>query len=62
MAVALLTTLYGAVLATLVAMPVAVRLQALARAEQSERERLAAPIAALALREAPRRQHPREAA
>lgn len=51
MAVALLTTLYGAVLATLVAMPVAARLRRLADAECAERARLEAPLAALAPRE-----------
>lgn len=55
MAVALLTTLYGAIVANLVAMPVAARLRRLARAEYMERGRLIAPLAALARREAPRR-------
>lgn len=51
MAVALLTTLYGAVLATLVAMPVAARLRRIADAECAERARLEAPLVALAPRE-----------
>lgn len=54
MAVALLATLYGALLANLVAMPIAVRLRTAARAELAERERLVAPLAELAEREAPR--------
>lgn len=48
MAVALLTTLYGAILASLVALPVAARLKRHARHEAQERARLAAPLAALA--------------
>lgn len=55
MAVALLATLYGALLANLVAAPVAARLRAAARAEAFERGRLEAPLAALAAREAPAR-------
>ncbi|WP_375270322.1 MotA/TolQ/ExbB proton channel family protein [Sphingomonas sp.] len=54
MAVALLATLYGALLANLVALPVAARLRAAARVEASERQRLVAPLIALATREAPR--------
>ena len=54
MAVALLATLYGALLANLVLMPVAHRLRARARVEAFERTRLAAPLFALAAREAPR--------
>ena len=54
MAVALLATLYGALIANLVAAPIAHRLRAAARAEAFERARLAAPLAALAEREAPR--------
>ena len=54
MAVALLTTLYGAVLATLIAMPVAARLRRIADCEFAERARLEAPLAALAPRERPR--------
>jgi chemotaxis protein MotA len=54
MAVALLATLYGALFANLVAMPIAARLRIAARAELLERERLVAPLAELAEREAPR--------
>ncbi|MGI4731942.1 MAG: motility protein A [Janthinobacterium lividum] len=54
MAVALLATLYGAILSNLVAAPIAARLRARARAEAFERTRLAAPLLALARREAPR--------
>ena len=54
MAVALLATLYGALVANLVAMPIAARLRAAARVEASERPRLVAPLIALATREAPR--------
>lgn len=54
MAVALLATLYGALIANLIAMPVAVRLRRRARAEAEERIRLAAPLIALAEREQPR--------
>lgn len=49
MAIALLTTLYGAVLASLVALPIASRLRRLARGEAQERSRLVAPLAALAV-------------
>lgn len=55
MAVALLATLYGALLANLVAMPVAARLKRLARAEATERLRLAAPLAQLATLERARK-------
>ena len=48
MAVALLTTLYGAVVACLIATPVAARLKRQARHEAQERARLVAPLAALA--------------
>jgi chemotaxis protein MotA len=48
MAVALLTTLYGAVVACLIATPVASRLKRHARHEAQERARLAAPVAELA--------------
>ena len=48
MAVALLATLYGALIANLVAMPIAHRLRRRARAEAEERTHLAAPLAALA--------------
>ncbi|WP_299645968.1 MotA/TolQ/ExbB proton channel family protein [Sphingomonas bacterium] len=54
MAVALLATLYGALLANLVALPIAHRLRAAARTEAFERARLAEPLAALAHREAPK--------
>lgn len=60
MAVALLATLYGALVASLVAMPVAARLRRMARNEAFERTRLEAPLMAMAAREAPRhRDHPR---
>ena len=61
MAIALLTTLYGALLANLVAMPIASRLKRLARAEMIERGRLIVPLADLAQRELPR-QHRHERA
>ena len=48
MAIALLTTLYGAILASLVALPVASRLKRQARHEAQERARLALPLVALA--------------
>lgn len=48
MAVALLTTLYGAVLASLVALPIAARLKRQARHEAQARERLTGPLVALA--------------
>lgn len=48
MAVALLATLYGALIANLVALPVVARLKRLARVEANERLRLAAPLARLA--------------
>ncbi|MBW6524068.1 MotA/TolQ/ExbB proton channel family protein [Sphingomonas sp. RHCKR47] len=54
MAVALLATLYGALVANLIAMPIAARLRAAARVEATERQRLVAPLIALAVREAPR--------
>jgi chemotaxis protein MotA len=53
MAIALLSTLYGAVLAALIGMPIAGRLRGLARAEAFERARLEAPLVALARRERP---------
>lgn len=60
MAVALLATLYGALIASLVAMPVAARLRRMAREEAFERIRIEAPLAAMAAREAPRlRDQPR---
>ena len=54
MAVALLATLYGALVANLIAQPVAARLRAAARIEAFERQRLVPVLAALAEREAPR--------
>lgn len=54
MAVALMATLYGALLANLVLMPVANRLRSAARAEAFERTRLEAPLIELAERERPR--------
>lgn len=57
MAVALLATLYGALVANLLAQPIATRLRAAARVEAFERQRLVAPLAALAAREAPRPAH-----
>ncbi len=54
MAVALLATLYGALIANLIAMPIAVRLRRRARAEADQRLRLIAPLVALAERERPR--------
>ncbi|MEG3087474.1 motility protein A [Sphingomonas sp. PB4P5] len=54
MAVALLATLYGAILANLVCAPIAARLKRQARGEAVERARLEAPLVALAERERPR--------
>lgn len=54
MAVALLATLYGALFANLIAMPIAARLRVAARAEAIERLRLTRPLVELAAREAPR--------
>ena len=54
MAIALLATLYGALLANLVFLPIASRLRALGRSEAFERARIEAPLIALAHREAPR--------
>lgn len=48
MAIALLTTLYGAILASLILAPIAARLKRMARHEMQERLRLVAPLAALA--------------
>lgn len=60
MAVALLATLYGALIASLVAMPIAARLRRSAREEAFERIRIEAPLAIMAAREAPRlRDQPR---
>lgn len=53
MAVALLATLYGALLANLVFLPIANRLRIAGRVEAAERARLAAPLVALADRERP---------
>ena len=54
MAIAVLATLYGALLGNLVCLPIAARLKRLARAECVERGRLVEPLALLAAREAPR--------
>ncbi|MEG3124380.1 motility protein A [Sphingomonas sp. GB1N7] len=54
MAVALLATLYGAIIANLFAAPIAARLKRHARVEAVERARLEAPLVALASRERPR--------
>ena len=48
MAVALLATLYGALLGNLVLLPIAARLRRLARSEALERARIELPLAALA--------------
>lgn len=56
MGVALLATLYGALAANLLFMPIAARLRAAARVEAIERARLDAPLTALAQRERPRHQ------
>jgi chemotaxis protein MotA len=61
MAVALLTTLYGAALSSLVAQPIASRLRRQGRIEAAERARIEAPLIALAERERPRIQAVREA-
>jgi chemotaxis protein MotA len=53
MAVALLATLYGALLANLLFMPIANRLRVAGRIEAFERARLEAPLVALAERERP---------
>ncbi|PZP16265.1 MAG: biopolymer transporter ExbB, partial [Sphingomonas hengshuiensis] len=58
MAVALLSTLYGAAIGNLIAMPVAARLRRAARDEAFERLRLEAPLRALARQEAPRKRGP----
>ena len=60
MAVALLATLYGALIANLLAAPIAARLRRLSRAEEIERRALVRPFRAFAARELPR--HRREAA
>ena len=54
MAVALLATLYGAILANLVCAPIAVRLRRQVRVEAVERARLEAPLVALAARARPK--------
>jgi chemotaxis protein MotA len=54
MAVALLATLYGALLANLVLMPIAARLRRRAREEAFERTRIEGPLMAMAERERPR--------
>ncbi|MEG3163432.1 MotA/TolQ/ExbB proton channel family protein [Sphingomonas sp. PB2P19] len=54
MAIALLATLYGALIANLAAAPIANRLRANARSEAIERARIVAPLVALAVREVPR--------
>ena len=61
MAIALLATLYGALLANLVALPIANRLRRRARDEAVERARLEAPLIALAERERPKLHAIREA-
>lgn len=61
MAIALLATLYGALLANLVALPIANRLRRRARDEAVERARLEAPLVALAERERPKLHAIREA-
>ncbi len=58
MAVALLATLYGALLANLVLSPIAARLRRHARDDAVERLRLDAPLIALATRERPRAVRP----
>jgi chemotaxis protein MotA len=57
MAVALLATLYGALIANLVAMPIAVRLRRQARLEMQERARIEEPLVAIAAIE-PAAAHP----
>jgi chemotaxis protein MotA len=54
MAIAVLATLYGALIGNLICLPVASRLKRLARAEYIERGRLGPPLATLAARETPR--------
>lgn len=60
MAVALLATLYGALLANLVAMPIAVRLKRLSRQENQQRARLEEPLAAVAAIQPAAQRSPRE--
>jgi chemotaxis protein MotA len=54
MAIALLATLYGALLGNLVFLPIASRLRAAGRTEAFERARLETPLERLAIRETPR--------
>ncbi len=54
MAIALLATLYGAIFANLLFMPIASRLRTQGRAEAFERARIEAPLVSLAERETPR--------
>lgn len=54
MAVALLATLYGALVSNLIALPIANRLRAAARYEAFERARIEEPLVALATREQPK--------
>lgn len=54
MAVSLLATLYGALIASLIAMPIASRLRRLAREEAFERLRLEPALMSIATREEPR--------
>ena len=56
MAIAVLATLYGALVGNLICLPIAARLKRLARAECVERGRLVEPLTRLADREAPRQQ------
>jgi len=60
MAIALLATLYGALFANLIAVPISARLHRLSREEERERRALVKPFRAFASREAPTRR--REAA
>lgn len=53
MAIALLATLYGALVANLIAAPISARLRRLARAEEQERRALVKPFRAFAERETP---------
>jgi chemotaxis protein MotA len=55
MAVALLATLYGALISNLLALPIATRLKRRAREEAFERTRIEGPLVALAEREKPRK-------
>lgn len=56
MAVALLATLYGALIANLIAAPISARLRRLSSAEEKQRRGLVKPFRAFAAREAPARQ------